>query len=43
VLQQALGLRGVWVAYPLTYLVALGLQALYFHGVWKRRPIRRLI
>ncbi len=43
VLQQALGLRGVWVAYPLTYLVALGLQALYFHGVWKRKPIQRLI
>lgn len=41
--QQVLGVRGIWVAYPVTYACALVLQALYFYGVWKRRPIARLV
>lgn len=40
---QALGLRWIWLAYPATYGTALLLQAAYFHGVWKRRPIRSLV
>lgn len=39
---QALGLAAIWLAYPVTYGCALLLQALYYHGVWKRRPIHRL-
>ncbi|MES2688746.1 MAG: MATE family efflux transporter [Pseudomonadota bacterium] len=37
------GLRGIWASYPATYTVALLLQAAYFYGVWKKKPIRKLI
>jgi putative MATE family efflux protein len=37
------GLVATWVAYPATYLCALALQALYFHGVWRRRALQRLV
>jgi len=37
------GLRGIWAAYPATYAVALLLQALYFYGVWKKKPIKKLV
>lgn len=42
-LHQLLGVKGIWVAYPLTYASALLLQAVYFYGTWKQRPIRRLV
>lgn len=42
-LQHLLGLQGIWASYPLTYLCALALQAIYFHAIWKKRPIRRLV
>ncbi|RYF43348.1 MAG: hypothetical protein EOO25_03515 [Comamonadaceae bacterium] len=41
--QHALGVKGVWASYPVTYVCALLLQGLYFYGVWKRKPIRRLV
>jgi Na+-driven multidrug efflux pump len=37
-----LGLRGVWIAYPITFAVALTLQSAYYFGVWRRMPIRAL-
>jgi len=37
-----LGLRGVWIAYPIAFAVALSLQSLYYFGVWRRKPIRAL-
>jgi putative MATE family efflux protein len=37
-----LGLRGVWIAYPITFVVSLALQAAYYFGVWRRQPIRAL-
>lgn len=40
---RTLGLRWIWLAYPATYGTALLLQAAYFHGVWKQRPIRNLV
>lgn len=40
---RTLGLRWIWLAYPATYGTGLLLQAGYYHGVWKRRPIRRLV
>ncbi|MEO5671550.1 MAG: MATE family efflux transporter [Ramlibacter sp.] len=41
--QQAAGVKGVWAAYPVTYVCALVLQGLYFFGVWKKKPIRRMV
>lgn len=41
--QQAFGLRWTWAAYPATYTVALALQASYFYGVWRKRPVRPLV
>ncbi len=41
--QRELGVKGIWVTYPATYSIALVLQAMYFFGVWKRRPIRRRV
>ena len=40
---QTFGLRGIWMSYPATYAVALLLQAGYFYGVWKKKPIRKLV
>jgi putative MATE family efflux protein len=40
---RLLGLRWIWLAYPVTYGVALVLQAAYFFGVWKRRPLAQLV
>jgi len=40
---QAFGLRGIWMSYPATYAVALLLQAIYFFGVWKKKPIVKMV
>ncbi|RZJ24674.1 MAG: MATE family efflux transporter [Haliea sp.] len=40
---QALGLRGIWASYPATYAIAFLLQAAYFYGVWKKKPLRKLV
>lgn len=37
-----LGLRGVWIAYPITFIVSLTAQATYYFAVWRRRPINAL-
>ena len=37
------GLPGIWMAHPTTYLIGLTLQACYFYGVWKKKPLRRLV
>jgi putative MATE family efflux protein len=42
-LSRWVGVHGVWMAYPITFLTALGLQALYFYRVWKPKPIGRLV
>ena len=36
------GLAGIRLAYPLTFGIGCLLQVAYFHGVWKKRPLRRL-
>jgi putative MATE family efflux protein len=38
----SLGLRGVWIAYPIAFITALALQSAYYFGVWRRQPIRSL-
>lgn len=42
-LSRWVGVHGVWMAYPITFLTALGLQALYFYRVWKLKPIVRMV
>ncbi|NBA98017.1 MATE family efflux transporter [Pseudomonas sp. R5(2019)] len=37
------GLEGVWMAFPVTYIAMLILQAAYYRGVWRYRQIERLI
>jgi putative MATE family efflux protein len=43
VLMGKYGLDGVWVGYPVSYIVALALQTLYYFFVWRRRPLQRLV
>jgi putative MATE family efflux protein len=40
---STLGLPFIWLTYPVTFAVALLMQTAYFYGVWKRRPVHRLI
>ncbi len=42
VLSGAIGLRGVWLAYPASFVAMLLLQWGYFALRWRRRPIARL-
>lgn len=42
-LDRAFGMRGLWVTYLITYGIGASLQAAYFYGVWRKRPIRRLV
>lgn len=43
IFDQTLGVRAIWAAYPVTFACALVLQALYFYGVWRRKPIQKLV
>ena len=42
-LGRQFGLVATWGAYPATYLAALVLQGVYFHGVWRRKAVQRLV
>ena len=37
------GLEGVWMAFPVTYIAMLGLQAAYYRFVWRHKQIQRLV
>jgi putative MATE family efflux protein len=37
------GLNGVWMAYPVTFLAMLALQAWYYLAVWRKKKIERLV
>jgi putative MATE family efflux protein len=41
-LSKTYGLDGIWAAYPVAFLVMLGLQTAYYRGVWRHQPIRRI-
>lgn len=41
-MSQRIGLDGIWVAYPVTFIAMLGLQTAYYRLVWKKKPIERL-
>lgn len=43
VFDSTLGLPFIWLTYPVTFAIALLLQIAYFYGVWKGRPVHRLI
>ncbi|XAH26233.1 MATE family efflux transporter [Xylophilus sp. GW821-FHT01B05] len=42
-LSQHFGLNGVWMAYPITFIAMLVLQAAYYRLVWRHRKIERLV
>lgn len=43
ILSRTIGLKGVWVAYPVVFCAMFVLQMGYYLTVWRRRAIRRLI
>jgi Na+-driven multidrug efflux pump len=42
-LSRALGIDGVWAAYPITFCAMFLLQMGYYLLVWRKREIRRLL
>jgi putative MATE family efflux protein len=42
-LSHRLGLNGVWIAYPITFLAMLALNTAYYQLVWRKRKITRLV
>jgi putative MATE family efflux protein len=42
-LSRAIGLKGVWAAYPIVFCAMFILQMGYYVVVWRKRAIRRLI
>lgn len=42
-LSRSFGLNGVWMAYPITFVAMLALQASYYQLVWRRQKITRLV
>ena len=43
VLSRAVGIEGVWVAYPICFCTMFILQMSYYLLVWRKRRVRRLI
>jgi Na+-driven multidrug efflux pump len=42
-LSHRFGINGVWMAYPITFLAMLALQATYYQKVWRKKKIERLV
>lgn len=42
-LSRQFGINGVWMAYPITFVSMLVLQASYYRLVWRKRKIERLV
>jgi putative MATE family efflux protein len=42
-LSHRFGINGVWMAYPITFVAMLVLQASYYRLVWRKRKIERLV
>jgi putative MATE family efflux protein len=43
VLSRAIGIEGVWAAYPITFFAMFLLQMSYYLLVWRKRAVKRLI
>ena len=42
-LSRAIGIKGVWIAYPVTFATMFVLQMAYYGLVWRKQTIKRLI
>jgi len=42
-LSHHFGLNGVWMAYPITFIAMLVMQASYYRFVWRKKKIERLV
>jgi putative MATE family efflux protein len=42
-LSHRIGIDGVWIAWPVTFVTMLLLQASFYHFFWSRRRIQRLV
>jgi Na+-driven multidrug efflux pump len=43
ILSRALGLKGIWIAYPICFCTMFVLQMGYYLLVWRKRAVQRLI
>jgi putative MATE family efflux protein len=43
VMSHRVGIDGIWIAYPVTFIAMLVLQTAYYRLVWKKKAIRRLV
>jgi putative MATE family efflux protein len=43
ILSRAIGLKGIWAAYPITFCSMFLLQMSYYMLVWRKRKVQRLI
>jgi MATE family, multidrug efflux pump len=43
ILSRAIGIQGVWAAYPITFGAMFLLQMSYYLLVWRKRAVKRLI
>ena len=43
VMSHRIGLNGVWIAYPVTFIAMLALQTAYYRLVWRKKKISRLV
>lgn len=43
VLSRAIGIDGIWIAYPVAFVAMLLLQSAYYRLVWSKKSIKRLI
>ncbi|MBP6404828.1 MAG: MATE family efflux transporter [Ramlibacter sp.] len=42
-IDRAVGLPGLWFTYLVTYGCGAALQAAYYFGVWRKKPVRKLV
>jgi len=42
-LSSRIGIDGIWIAYPITFITSLTLQSTYYFRFWKRREIKALV
>jgi Na+-driven multidrug efflux pump len=42
-MSRRIGIDGIWIAYPVTFVAMLALQTAYYRLVWRRKPIARMI
>ncbi|MBI2771668.1 MAG: MATE family efflux transporter [Burkholderiales bacterium] len=43
ILSHQIGINGVWMAYPITFVAMLLMQASYYQFVWRKKKIVRLV